>query len=40
VLSSPVEASAAQIASFRRLYKHNARPVQPMNDRTVVERAG
>lgn len=40
VVSSPVEASASQIASFRRLYKHNARPVQPMNDRTVVERAG
>lgn len=40
VLSTPVEASSAQIQAFRKLYKHNARPVQPLNDRTVVERAG
>jgi carbonic anhydrase len=40
VLTTPVEASAAQIKSFQKLYKHNARPVQPLNDRAVVERAG
>jgi carbonic anhydrase len=40
VLSTPVEASAAQIKAFQKLYKHNARPVQPLNDRIVVERAG
>ncbi len=40
VLSMPVEASAAQIKTFQKLYKHNARPVQPLNDRAVVERAG
>ena len=40
VLSTPVEASAAQIKSFQALYRHNARPVQPLNDRAVVERAG
>ncbi len=40
VLSTPVEASAAQIKAFRGLYKHNARPVQPLNGRNVVERAG
>ena len=40
VLSTPVEASAEQIKAFRTLYQHNARPVQPLNDRKVVERAG
>lgn len=40
VLSTPVEASTEQIKSFQTLYKNNARPVQPLNGRTVVERAG
>ncbi len=40
VLSMPVEASAAQIKSFQSLYQHNARPVQPLNGRAVLERAG
>jgi carbonic anhydrase len=40
VLSTPVEASREQIKAFQKLYKHNARPVQPLNDRSVVERAG
>lgn len=40
VLSTPVEASVAQIQAFKSLYKHNARPVQPLNGRGVVERAG
>ena len=37
VLKTPVQVSAAQIASFRKLYKMNARPVQPLNDRKVEE---
>ncbi|MDD5390766.1 MAG: carbonic anhydrase family protein [Gallionellaceae bacterium] len=40
VLSTPVEASADQIKAFQKIHKHNARPVQPLNDRSVVERAG
>lgn len=37
VLKQPVEISAAQLKRFARLYKHNARPVQPLNGRTVLE---
>lgn len=37
VLKQPVEVSKAQIAAFRNLYKHNARPVQPLNGRKVEE---
>ena len=37
VLKRPVEVSKAQIAAFRKLYNMNARPVQPLNDRTVEE---
>ena len=36
VLKTPVEVSAAQLASFRKLYTMNARPVQPLNGRKVV----
>jgi carbonic anhydrase len=35
VLKQPVEVSAGQLAAFRKLYKMNARPVQPLNGRTV-----
>lgn len=35
VLKTPVELSAGQIAAFRKLYKMNARPVQPLNGREV-----
>jgi carbonic anhydrase len=35
VLKQPVELSKGQIAAFRRLYKMNARPVQPLNGRVV-----
>lgn len=35
VLQHPVEVSKAQIDSFRKHYRMNARPVQPLNDRTV-----
>ena len=36
VLKTPVEVSGAQLASFRKLYAMNARPVQPLNARQVV----
>jgi carbonic anhydrase len=36
VLKTPVEVSGAQLASFRKLYAMNARPVQPLNERQVV----
>jgi carbonic anhydrase len=35
VLKQPVELSTQQIAAFHKLYKMNARPVQPLNGRTV-----
>jgi carbonic anhydrase len=35
VLKQPVELSPQQIAAFHKLYKMNARPVQPLNGRTV-----
>jgi carbonic anhydrase len=35
VLKTPVEISASQLAAFRKLYPMNARPVQPLNDRSV-----
>ena len=37
VLKLPADASAGQIEMFRTHYSHNARPVQPLNDRTVRE---
>jgi len=37
VLKSPVEASARQVQQFALRYPHNARPLQPLNDRTVAE---
>ena len=36
-MKEPVELSKAQIDAFRKLYKMNARPVQPLNGRTVQE---
>lgn len=35
VLKTPVELSEAQLAAFTKLYKANARPVQPLNGRLV-----
>lgn len=35
VLKQPAEMSANQIASFRKFYQMNARPVQPLNGRSV-----
>ena len=37
VLKTPVSASAEQVQRFAARYPHNARPVQPVNDRTVAE---
>lgn len=35
VFKSPIEMSKAQIAAFKKLINKNARPVQPLNTRTV-----
>ncbi len=35
VLTEPIEASAAQIATFTRVHGNNARPTMPMGKRTV-----
>ncbi len=37
VLNTPVEISKAQLAAFHKIYKMNARPVQPLNGRVVQE---
>lgn len=37
VLKQPLEMSRAQLTAFRKLYPMNARPVQPLNDRTVEQ---
>jgi carbonic anhydrase len=37
VLKTAVEMSAAQLKRFHQLYKHNARPLQPLNGRVVKE---
>lgn len=37
VIKQPVEMSNKQIKAFRTLYKMNARPIQPLNGRTVEQ---
>lgn len=37
VLTTPITMSAAQISAFHDIIGDNNRPVQPMNDRTLVE---
>ena len=37
VLKTPVEMSKAQIKAFQKVFKMNARPVQPLNGRKVQE---
>jgi len=37
VLKNPVTVSAAEIKQFSQVYRHNARPTQPLNARTVLE---
>lgn len=36
VLSEPVEVSSKQIETFKKLYSHNNRETQPLNERAVV----
>ena len=35
VMKTPIEISYSQLAAFKKLYKMNARPVQPLNGRRV-----
>ena len=37
VLKQPIDVSNNQIHAFQKLYKHNARPVQPLNGREVEQ---
>ena len=37
VMKTPVEMSDAQIVKFAHIYKNNARPVQPLNNRVISE---
>jgi carbonic anhydrase len=37
VLKTPTEISPSEIDQFAQLYPHNARPVQPLNGRTVLK---
>jgi carbonic anhydrase len=37
VMKQPLELSAAQLARYRKRFADNARPVQPLNLRTVLE---
>lgn len=37
VLKTPVELSAAQLARFRKEFPMNARPIQPLNGRIIVD---
>lgn len=37
VLKHPVSVSAAEIERFSKLYRNDARPVQPLYDRVVLE---
>ncbi|HEY0704572.1 MAG TPA: carbonic anhydrase family protein [Candidatus Acidoferrales bacterium] len=37
VLKQPIEASPWQIAAFAKLYPNNARPVEPLNGRTLLQ---
>lgn len=37
VMKKPVEVSKKQIESFKKLYSHNNRNIQPLNDRVILE---
>lgn len=37
VLKQPVTVSGAEIQQFEKLYRHNARPTEPLYDRVVLE---
>jgi len=40
LLNTPVELSSAQIEAYTDIYLGNNRPVQPLNDRTILEQEG
>jgi carbonic anhydrase len=35
ILKNPIELSSNQLASFKQVFKMNARPVQPLNGRVI-----
>ncbi len=37
LMTEPLEVSADQLAAYTQIYEGNNRPVQPLNDREVVE---
>lgn len=37
VMKTPVTLSQAQLDEFKAIFPHNARPIQPLNDRKVLE---
>ncbi|MBD2447466.1 carbonic anhydrase [Nostoc sp. FACHB-152] len=37
VMENPIEVSYEQIAKFAQLFPHNTRPIQPLNERIVLE---
>lgn len=37
VMREPIEMSAAQIAAFTAIFDMNARPIQPLNDREIID---
>lgn len=37
IMKEPVEVSADQIKAFQKLYSHNNRDTQPLNDRVILE---
>jgi carbonic anhydrase len=39
LLTEPAQVSAAQVAAFHKVFGDNARPVQPLNERTIEEDA-
>jgi len=37
VMNTPIQASAAQLDALRQQHDDNARPIQPRNDRTIIQ---
>ena len=37
VMKNPVQVSSEQIETFKKLYSHNNRDIQPLNDRVILE---
>ena len=36
LMKAPLEVSQAQFAAFKKLYAHNNREIQPLNDRKIL----